>query len=83
MKRKFGRLLVLGFVPKDQRDRPHLTGQWRHVRCECGTEKQVIWYALKRGGVKSCGCLSRDLAVFRGRQRSRNRLLRLEAACTR
>lgn len=50
--RKFNRLLVLGFSHK---------GKWGHsywrVRCDCGNEKVVENSHLKRGKIKSCGCL--------------------------
>lgn len=51
---KFDRLTVLDFVEmKNQRS------QWRCL-CICGKEKIVTGRDLKRGGVKSCGCLRID-----------------------
>jgi len=34
-------------------------------RCECGQEKETTLAHLKRGEVKSCGCLNRDLVRSR------------------
>lgn len=31
-------------------------------RCECGTEKEVLYSSLIKGKSKSCGCYSRDIA---------------------
>ena len=48
----FGRLTVEAHVGSNKR------GQsiWR-CRCACGGSKEVLGYLLKRGEVKSCGCL--------------------------
>ena len=48
--------------------------RWRCV-CKCGTIKFVLASELKRGGSKSCGCLSKELSFMRmyihGESRSR------------
>lgn len=33
------------------------------VRCQCGEEKEVDRYKLVNGIIKSCGCLSREIAL--------------------
>ena len=55
---RFGRLLVLG----DGESKPAKFGTrkfWR-VRCDCGTEKQVISHGLVSGHTRSCGCFRKD-----------------------
>ncbi len=49
----FGRLTILALVTSRPRR------QWL-CRCMCGSEKVVMEYALRRGSVRSCGCLRRD-----------------------
>lgn len=34
-------------------------------RCDCGTEKEIIFYRVKNGVTKSCGCLSREITARR------------------
>lgn len=35
--------------------------------CDCGTEKIVRLYSLKKGEIKSCGCLARELLIERNK----------------
>ena len=63
---KFGRLTVVSFSSKDKNH--HL--YWNCV-CECGTNRRVAGCALKRGLTQSCGCLSREKASFRAKQRQK------------
>lgn len=48
----------------------------RHIRwlcvCDCGTKTLVLGYNLKSGDVKSCGCLHRELAAERTRNRAKH-----------
>lgn len=53
----FGRLTVLSVV-----------GEWATCRCECGQEKKVALYALRKGHVTSCGCRRKNPGR-RGRNR--------------
>lgn len=39
-----------------------------HCVCECGTERPVFGGDLKRGGSKSCGCLTREVSAVRLRR---------------
>lgn len=48
----FGRLTVEKYVGSNG----HGQAVWRCV-CACGGSKDVLGYLLKRGEVKSCGCL--------------------------
>jgi hypothetical protein len=54
---RFGRLLVLGRVPKLK----YPAAMWR-CRCDCGTETIVHGYSLRRGETRSCGCLKAEVA---------------------
>lgn len=37
-------------------------------RCDCGNKKTVVLQNLKSGGVRSCGCLNKEIAPERGRR---------------
>lgn len=50
--RKFHRLTFLEFVDKNE----NRNAIWK-VRCECGTEFNVVAASVKNGNTKSCGCL--------------------------
>ncbi|EAH0379396.1 AP2 domain-containing protein, partial [Listeria monocytogenes] len=52
--KKFGRLTVKEFVRSENGN-----ALWKCV-CVCGNEKEVLAHNLKRGYVRSCGCLSED-----------------------
>lgn len=49
---RFGRFMVMHQVGKDKQG----NSLWKCV-CECGNEKIIRGYDLRRGGTKSCGCL--------------------------
>lgn len=59
---RFGRLLAVKYAGQSK-NRMFLF----HCKCDCGTEKEIRANHLVRGEVKSCGCLSRELAGVRGR----------------
>lgn len=44
----------------------HPSGKWL-ARCACGTEKVVAANDCRRGRVKSCGCLMRELLKARAK----------------
>lgn len=56
--RRFGRLLVVANAGR------HKTGgtAWT-VRCDCGTEKALQGYEIRRGSARSCGCLRREVLL--------------------
>jgi len=56
--RRFGRLVVIDFVGKNE---DGLT-IWR-CRCDCGKEVVAYRANLVRGFTKSCGCLRRDSLI--------------------
>lgn len=57
---RFGRLMVLEFVPTQDR-----RSYWL-CKCDCGAEK-IIWAPdLKNGKTKSCGCLIKDKITKHG-----------------
>ena len=51
---KFGRLTVIGLD-----DKPGKKTYWI-CQCECGNIKSVRSDSLKRGTIKSCGCLKKE-----------------------
>lgn len=52
---RFGRLVAVRFDHLNARKRDY----WL-FRCDCGTEKVINASSVQWGGVKSCGCLSRE-----------------------
>lgn len=56
----FGRWTVLGEAGKDSRNHK----KWL-CRCECGVERAVLGYDLKKGKSQSCGCLSVQKTIER------------------
>jgi hypothetical protein len=70
--KKFSRLTVLQRTGRDKTR----YATWRCV-CDCGNEKIIAGHELRRGvtstdqhGVKSCGCLARELIASQGRSQS-------------
>lgn len=59
---RFGRLEVLRF----SRMQGNLSLFW--CKCDCGVEKEVIGSCMKRGLIKSCGCLAAENASKRTRK---------------
>ena len=55
--RIFGRLTVVSRDSADKHGKP----KWRCL-CECGAVISALGHSLKRGRVKSCGCLRRESA---------------------
>lgn len=54
---KFNKLLVIGDAPSKRTPCGDLERRVM-VKCECGNEKDVAWKSVKRGKIKSCGCLT-------------------------
>ena len=54
---KFGRLTAL--EKTDERDNSNGSIVWK-CKCECGNITYVPEYLLKKGGVRSCGCLGKE-----------------------
>lgn len=54
---RYGKLVAISFQP-GSREKP---GQWL-FKCDCGVEKPTHHGLVKRGIVKSCGCLRREPA---------------------
>jgi hypothetical protein len=57
---RYGRLKVVAYAGK--RGRLHY---WQ-CRCDCGVEKAVDGWALRKRVTKSCGCLQREAVSKRG-----------------
>lgn len=55
--RRFGRLVAAAFV-----ERRGKYPYWR-LTCDCGGEKVAAFHNLVSGGVKSCGCLRREIGL--------------------
>jgi hypothetical protein len=70
----FGRLKVVACVGPDQGG----SIRWQCV-CECGREKNLRGADLKRGFIKSCGCLNSDVTASRNatHHQSHTRLYRI------
>lgn len=55
--KKFERLTILKYIPGTKIQKSKCQCQ-----CDCGNIVEVLWNDLKRGTVKSCGCLQKELA---------------------
>jgi len=60
--KKFGRLIVIDRSYPNQNK--HL--MWL-CKCDCGKEKIIVGYNLKRNHTNSCGCLRKELTSARNR----------------
>lgn len=60
--KRFGRYTVLKRVENSANRK----ARWL-CRCDCGTEKVVTGYYLRKGRTKSCGCYNRDLITKVGK----------------
>lgn len=63
--KKFGRLTVIEKAGKDKNNKI----LWK-CQCNCGNELIVRGQALRCGDNKSCGCLNRDNARIKGKNRA-------------
>jgi hypothetical protein len=62
---RFSRLVVLEFVGKSTDHRL----LWR-CRCDCGNEAIVLGSDLRRQSTRSCGCLRREIAIEKAKQKA-------------
>lgn len=65
--KKFGKLLVIGRATSPDSVRTREV-YWL-CRCDCGSTKRVQGGHLRRGKIKSCGCLSIELVTKRNKER--------------
>lgn len=56
---RFGRLLVLSFIPDDSR-----YSNWL-CKCDCGKKKAILGQSIVHGRTRSCGCLHTDMMKTR------------------
>ena len=63
--KRFGNLTVL--EPTNRRDKNNGSVVWRCV-CDCGNLKEATEADLKRGAVRSCGCLARKFSCENGKK---------------
>lgn len=61
--KKFGRLTVI----KRDGHEPNGNARWQ-CRCDCGNIVEVDGYRLRHGGVRSCGCLRREVSKARSKR---------------
>lgn len=54
---RFGRLVCVSYVDSKN---PEMLARWL-CRCDCGTEKVIIYKRLTSGRTASCGCLRREV----------------------
>ena len=54
---RFGRLTIVKYVYSVRHGRVY------ECVCDCGNYVDVVWWRLKSGNIKSCGCLRRDHGV--------------------
>jgi hypothetical protein len=57
--KKFGRLTILEIIKKQS---GRQSKAYFRCRCDCGREKDIQAYDVKRGKAQSCGCLHREIA---------------------
>lgn len=62
---RYGRLTIIERAKTSQ-----LFTKWR-CRCDCGTIKEVLGYALRAGRVQSCGCLSLEVSRLPPKRRTK------------
>lgn len=62
---RFGNLTVL--EPTNRRDKNNGSVVWRCV-CDCGNLKETTEADLKRGAVRSCGCIARKFSRENGKK---------------
>lgn len=65
--RRFGRLVVVAFDGMASRS----TSKWVCV-CDCGSRPTVSGQHLRNGGIRSCGCLRREVAALVRRSHGRS-----------
>lgn len=71
---RYGRLTIIKEVGTIIR-KPRLYERMFLCRCDCGNEKLTSLQRLKKGDVRSCGCLKRDKTEIVGTQRNALRII--------
>ena len=64
--RRFERLIAIEIVGEQ-----YGSCLWR-VRCDCGAEKIINGRNLRNGQTRSCGCLSREIAATRQKEKTKH-----------
>lgn len=62
---RFGRLVVM-YESSIKKNNQYCY----HCKCDCGNEVDVRGYSLRHGETKSCGCLSKELASLRNKNKN-------------
>ena len=60
---KYNRLTILKTYSKKMSNGKSQRFAW--CKCDCGNEKEIALYRVKKGITKSCGCLSREKTIER------------------
>ena len=63
---KYNRLIAIKFSYRDKWYQQHWT-----FKCECGKEKVLNVYSVKKGLTKSCGCLQGEAHITHGMRKTR------------
>jgi hypothetical protein len=71
---RFGKLLALSLVARDQRGQAH---RWL-FRCDCGTQKTISVKSVVGGHTRSCGCLAKATIAARNTKHGLSRRHRRE-----
>ena len=64
---KFGRLTAVSIAEPHRSPCGHIVTMWNCI-CDCGNKKVVSTVELKRGNVRSCGCLMKELVAKRSKK---------------
>lgn len=68
--KKFGRLTVIALSKKPSNKKS--AGIYVSCQCECGKQTACLASFLKKGQIRSCGCLARELSSIRNRTHGRH-----------
>lgn len=59
---RFGRLLAISHLGMRKQGKSKSASSLWLCKCDCGKQRKVFAYSLRRGDTKSCGCLARETA---------------------
>lgn len=63
---RFGSWTLISRAPSKRYERGTVAVVW-NCRCDCGTERAILWQALRRSKTKSCGRCSKPVKDIRER----------------
>lgn len=59
---RFGRLTAVSHLGMRKQGKGKSASSLWLCKCDCGNQKKVFAYSMRRGDTKSCGCLARETA---------------------